>query len=74
MAKVKISGDNLTKHFTFSDYGKNQTGTIPIGSSALLHAQMLEEFREWLGRPMEVHGIERPAITKRSEEALRPVT
>ena len=55
MAKVKISGDNLTKHFTLSDYGKNQTGTIPIGSSALLHAQMLEEFREWLGRPMEVH-------------------
>ena len=67
MAKVKISGDNLTKHFTFSDYGKNQTGTIPIGSSALLHAQCLEEFREWLG-------IERSAITKRSEEALRPAT
>ena len=55
MAKIKLSGENLTEHFTFADYGKNQTGTIPIDAAALLHAQLLEEFRAWLGRPMEVH-------------------
>jgi len=55
MAKIKVSGDKLTEHFTFADYSKNQTGTIPIDAAALLHAQMLEEFRTWLGRAMEVH-------------------
>lgn len=53
MAKVKIS--SLTEHFTLKDYGKNQTGTIPIDKKALLHAQLLEEFRKWLQRPMSVH-------------------
>lgn len=51
--KIKLTG--LTKHFTLSDYGKDQTGTIPMSDEALLHAQMLEEFRAWLGRPMDVH-------------------
>lgn len=51
--KIKLTG--LTKHFTLSDYGKDQTGTIPMSDEALLHAQMLEEFRAWLGRPMEVN-------------------
>lgn len=55
MAKIKLSGEKLTKHFTLKDYSKNQTGTIPIDAAALLHAQMLEEFRTWLGRAMEVH-------------------
>ena len=55
MAKFKLTGENLTEHFSFADYGKNQTGTIPIDAAALLHAQMLEEFRAWLGRPVEVH-------------------
>ena len=55
MAKIKLTGENLTEHFTFADYGKNQTGTIPIDAAALLHAQLLEEFRNWLGRPMSVH-------------------
>lgn len=51
--KVNLTG--LTEHFTLSDYGKDQTGTIPMSDKALLHAQMLEEFRRWLSRPMEVH-------------------
>lgn len=55
MAKIKLSGENLTEHFSLADYGKNQTGTIPIDAAALLHAQMLEEFRAWLSRPMEVN-------------------
>lgn len=50
---VKITG--LTKHFTLKDYSKNQIGTLPISEKGLLHAQMLEEFRQWLGRPMDVH-------------------
>ena len=55
MAKIKLKGENITDHFTLKDYGKNQTGTIPIDAAALLHAQLLEEFRMWLGRAMEVH-------------------
>lgn len=66
MAKIKVSGDKLTEHFAFADYGKNQTGTIPIDAAALLHAQLLEEFRTWLGRPMEVHAWYRtPAYNKK---------
>ena len=61
MAKVILSGTNLTEHFTFADYGKKQTGTIPIDAAALLHAQLLEEFRQWLGRPMNVHAWYRTA-------------
>lgn len=53
MAKVKITG--LTEHFTLSDYAKDQTETVPISKEALLHAQLLEEFRKWLSRPMNVH-------------------
>ena len=30
MAKIKLSGEKLTKHFTLKDYSKNQTGTIPM--------------------------------------------
>lgn len=52
---MKINLTGLTKHFTLSDYGKDQTGTIPMSDEALLHAQMLEEFRAWLGRPIEVN-------------------
>ena len=52
---MKINLTGLTEHFTLSDYGKDQTGTIPMSDKALLHAQMLEEFRRWLSRPMEVH-------------------
>lgn len=52
---MKINLTGLTKHFTLSDYGKDQTGTIPMSDEALLHAQMLEEFRVWLSRPMEVN-------------------
>ena len=52
---MKINLTGLTEHFTLSDYGKDQTGTIPMSDEALLHAQMLEEFRAWLGRPMDVH-------------------
>lgn len=52
---MKINLTGLTEHFTLSDYGKDQTGTIPMSDKALLHAQMLEEFRQWLGRPMEIN-------------------
>ncbi len=53
MATVKITG--LTEHFSLSDYGINQTGTITLSEDAVLHAAMLEEFRQWIGRPMSVH-------------------
>lgn len=56
----KING-NLTPHFTIDDYGINQTGTLPITANAISHAMLLEEFRKWLGRPMEVHAWYRTA-------------
>lgn len=59
MATYKIKG--LTEHFTLDDYGINQTGSLPIDSKAILHATMLEEFRQWLDRPMEVHAWYRTA-------------
>ena len=53
MATVKVTG--LTEHFTLAEYAKEQTGEIPLTAEAILHAVMLEEFRQWLGRPMDVH-------------------
>ena len=75
MAKIKVSGDKLTEHFTLADYGKNQTGTIPIDAAALLHAQLLEEFRTWLGRPMDVHAWYRTAAyNQKSAGTQSPAT
>ena len=59
MAKIKATG--LTEHFTLADYGINQTGTLPLTAEAILHATMLEEFRNWLGRPMAVNAWYRTA-------------
>lgn len=61
MAKVILSGSNLTEHFTFKEYAKNQTGTVKLTAEAILHAQCLEEFRIWHGRPMQVNGWFRTA-------------
>ena len=36
MARIKVSGTNLTKHFTFAEYGKNQTGTVKLTAAAIL--------------------------------------
>ena len=55
MAKVKLSGTKFTKNFTFGDYTVNQTGTLPITNEAILQATLLQEFRDWLDRPMNVH-------------------
>lgn len=46
---------NLTDHFTIDEYGINQTGTISIFPEAITHARMMEEFRVWLRREMEIH-------------------
>lgn len=59
MATVKVTG--LTEHFSLADYGINQTGTLPLSDEAILHATMLEEFRRWLDRPMNVHAWYRTA-------------
>lgn len=61
MAKVILSGSNLTEHFTFKEYAKNQTGTVKLTAEAILHAQCLEEFRKWLQRPMKVNAWYRTA-------------
>lgn len=53
MATVKVTG--LTEHFTLADYSVNQTGTVPLSDEAILQATMLEEFRQWLNRPISVH-------------------
>lgn len=55
MTKVILSGSNLTEHFTFKEYAKNQTGTVKLTAEAILHAQCLEEFRKWLDRPMKIN-------------------
>lgn len=61
MTKVILSGSNLTEHFTFKEYAKNQTGTVKLTAEAILHAQCLEEFRKWLQRPMKVNAWYRTA-------------
>lgn len=62
---VYFKGD-LTEHFTLDDYSINQTGKVYITKESMLHAQMLEEFRVWLKRPMEVHAWYRTAAYNKS--------
>ena len=45
----------LTKHFTTDEYTVNQTENCNITIEALKHAEILEEFRTWLGKPMKVN-------------------
>ena len=45
----------LTKHFTTEEYTVNQTENCNITVEALKHAEILEEFRIWLGKPMKVN-------------------
>lgn len=66
MATIKFSGSKLTKHFTVQEYAVNQTGTVKLTSEAIMHAQCLEEFRQWLGKPMGVNAWYRtPAYNKK---------
>ena len=51
-ATVRVK--ELTEHFGLDEYTIHQTGEIPLTAEAILHAVMLEEFRQWLGRPMKV--------------------
>lgn len=55
MAIAKWSG-NLTKHFSLDEYivGNANTATLTITRRAYKFAELLEEFRDWLGRPMTV--------------------
>ena len=46
---------NLTDHFTADDYAINQTSNVTLTQESYEHALMLEEFRQWLKRPVEVH-------------------
>ena len=50
-----IFNGNLTDHFTANDYAINQTGNVTLTQKSYEHALMLEEFRQWLKRPIEVH-------------------
>lgn len=61
MEKVILSGTNLTEHFTFKEYAKNQTSTVKLTAEAILHAQCLEEFRQWHGKAMKVNAWYRTA-------------
>ena len=45
MKKVK---GKISRYFTMDDYGVNQTGTITISTDALEHAQMLDDFYDWM--------------------------
>ena len=50
-----IFNGNLTDHFTTNDYAINQTSDVTLTQESYEHALMLEEFRQWLKRPVEVH-------------------
>ena len=52
---------NLTDHFTADDYAINQTSNVILTQESYEHALMLEEFRQWLKRPIEVHAWYRTA-------------
>lgn len=52
---MAIFKGKLTKHFTIDEYQVNQTDTCYITREAIEHADMLEEFRLWLGKPMKVN-------------------
>lgn len=45
----------LTEHFTIDEYQVNQTENCSITREAIEHADMLEEFRKWLKKPMRVN-------------------
>ena len=56
----------LTKHFSIEEYEVHQTGTCYITLDALEHADILEEFRTWLGKAMKVNAWYRtPAYNKK---------
>ena len=56
----------LTKHFTLDEYTVNQTDNCQITREALEHADILEEFRTWLGKAMKVNAWYRtPAYNKK---------
>ena len=52
---------NLTDHFTADDYSINQTSNVTLTQESYEHALMLEEFRQWLKRPIVVHAWYRTA-------------
>ena len=52
---MAIFKGKLTKHFSIEEYEINQTGTCYITLEALEHAEILEEFRVWLGKSMKVN-------------------
>lgn len=62
---MEIKG-NLTKNFTVEEYGINQSGAIKLTADAVTHAVMLQEFRNWLGRPMTVHAWYRTVAYNKS--------
>lgn len=45
----------LTKHFTADEYTVHQTDDCRITREAIEHADILEEFRTWLGKPMKIN-------------------
>lgn len=45
----------LTPHFSLEEYAIHQTEDCTITREAMKHAEMLEEFRRWLKRPMTVN-------------------
>lgn len=52
----------LTKHFAAEEYTVNQTENCNITVEALKHAEILEEFRTWLGKPMKVNAWYRTPV------------
>lgn len=51
----------LTPHFSAEEYAVHQAEDCAITREAMKHAEMLEEFRQWLKRPMTVNAWYRTA-------------
>ena len=63
---MAIFTGKLTEHFTINEYQVNQTGDCQITREAIEHADILEEFRQWLDKPMKVNAWYRtPAYNKK---------
>lgn len=65
MVNITYKG-KLTKHFSSTEYTVNQTENCTINADAIEHAQLLEELREWYGKPIHVNSWFRtPAYNKK---------
>lgn len=63
MMKIALVDDHLTEHFRLDEFAHHERGkepTVYLSSDFLKFVQMLEEFRMWYRRPMNITSGFRP--------------